>query len=135
MPSPETVVNSFCNVVNLQFRNELNMSGRLHPSDSIPWIWAWACYKGARWPSLSAFVMGAWHCHQEPLALVDWTGPTKRPDGVFVCQRKKHTREICCPFEKTIGHEMDTVWITQKHILSLAFQDHKRPDGCFSSSQ
>lgn len=37
------------------------------------------------------------------LVLVDWTEPTESPDRAFVCQRKEHAREICCPFKKRLG--------------------------------
>lgn len=39
----------------------------------------------------------------EPLALVDWTEPTKSPDRAFVCWRKEYAREICYPFKKRLG--------------------------------
>ena len=78
-----------------------------------------------RWPSGAAFVTATLNWRQGPWPF-DWTGPTKRADRVFVCQRKEHTREICCPFSKTIGHEMDTVWITEKHIFSLAFSGSQK---------
>ena len=104
------------------------VSCSISPS-SKPWFQAWlpmraACQEGAGWPG-AASVIGTWSWHQGPPAPGDWTGPTKRPDGVSVCQKKGHTRDIRCPCKRTIGHRTDTVWVTQKHILSLASQDHK----------
>lgn len=78
--------------------------------------------------------MGALNWDQGPLALVDWTGPAKRLDGAFVCQRKERTREMCCPF-KRFGVKWVLFGLYRNIASHELCQDHKRPDGWFSPSQ
>lgn len=65
-----------------------------------------------------------WHRGPWPF---DWTGLTERAVNVFICQRKEHTREICCPFEKRLGMKWILFGLQKTHLLISFFRITKGP--------
>lgn len=79
-----------------------------------------------RWPSGAAFVTVALNWHRAPWPF-DWTGLTERAVDVFICQRKEHTREICCPFKKRLAWNGYCLDYRKTHLLISFFRITKGP--------